>query len=346
MQYRKLGLSDLEVSVICLGSMTWGEQNSEAQAHEQIDYALDTGVNFIDVAEMYPVPPKAQTQGRTEQYLGSWLKRSGRRQDIILASKVTGRSAMHWIRDGEETRLSRAQIFRALERSLARLQTDYLDLYQVHWPDRQTNFFGKLGYQHTTEDDAYDIQETLGALDELRQAGKIRHIGISNETPWGLMRYLELARHAGLPRIVSIQNPYSLLNRSFEVGLAECAHRENIPLLAYSPLGFGVLSGKYLDGAQPPDARLTRWDRFDRYSKASAEPAVAAYVQLAQDHGLDPAQMALAYCNSRDFLASTIIGATSMGQLKSNIASIDITLGDDVLTGIEAIHDAHPSPCP
>lgn len=346
MKYRKLGRTELEVSVICLGTMTWGQQNSEAEAHEQIEYALDAGINFIDVAEMYPVPPMAETQGRTEQYVGSWLKSSGRREDITLASKVTGRSGMNWIRDGEETRLGRSQIRRAIEASLGRLQTDYLDLYQVHWPDRQTNFFGKLGYQHQAKDDAIAIEETLTALAELQQEGKIRHIGISNETPWGLMRYLDVARKLDLPRIASIQNPYSLLNRTFEVGLAECAEREDVPLLAYSPLGFGVLSGKYLNGAQPEDARLSLWDRFDRYSKAAAEPAVAAYVDLAAKHDLDPAQMALAYCNSRSFLTSTIIGATTMAQLQSNIESIDLTLSDEVLGSIEAIHERHPNPSP
>jgi len=346
MQYRKLGATDIDVSVICLGTMTWGQQNSEVQAHKQIDYALDQGVNFIDVAEMYPVPPMRETQGRTEEYLGHWIKQSGRRKDIVLTSKVTGRSDMTWIRDGEQTRLNRAQVRRALERSLTRLQTDYLDLYQVHWPDRQTNFFGKLGYVHQPKDDAYAIEETLAALDELKQQGKIRHVGISNETPWGLMRYLDIARHSNLERIVSIQNPYSLLNRSFEVGLAECAEREDVGLLAYSPLGFGVLSGKYLGGQQPANARLTLWDRFDRYSNATATPAVEAYVACARKHGLDPAQMALAYCNSRSFLTSTIIGATSMAQLQDNIASIDVVLNDEVLAEIEAIHARHPNPCP
>jgi len=346
MEYRKLGGTDIDVSVICLGSMTWGQQNSEAQAHEQINYALDQGVNFIDVAEMYPVPPMRETQGLTEKYVGNWLKKSGRRQDTVLTSKVTGRSDMTWIRDGEQTRLSRAQVRRALENSLTRLQTDYLDLYQVHWPDRLTNFFGKLGYVHEAEDDAYAIEETLAALDELKQEGKIRHVGISNETPWGLMRYLDIARQSNLERIVSIQNPYSLLNRSFEVGLAECAHREDVGLLAYSPLGFGVLSGKYLGGQQPANARLSLWDRFDRYSNAAAAPAVSAYVDCAYRHGLDPAQMALAYCNSRSFLTSTIIGATSMAQLQDNIASIDVVLNDDVLAEIEAIHARHPNPCP
>lgn len=346
MQYRKLGRSGLDVSVIALGSMTWGQQNTREQAHAQIEYALDAGVNFIDVAEMYPVPPIAETQGRTEQYVGDWLKKSGRRDDVILASKVTGRSEMHWIRDGENTRLSRAQIQWALEASLKRLQTDYLDLYQVHWPDRQTNFFGTLGYRHQPKDDAYEIAETLDTLTELQKAGKIRHIGISNETPWGLMRYLALAEESGMARIASIQNPYSLLNRTFEVGLAECAEREDVPLLAYSPLGFGVLSGKYLEDTQPENARLTLWDRFDRYSKPEAAPAIKAYVELAREHGLDPAQMALAYCNSRSFLTSTIIGATSMQQLKSNIASIDIQLSPDVLSAIEQIHARHPNPSP
>ena len=346
MQYRKLGRSDIDVSRICLGTMTFGEQNSEEEAHQQLDYALDQGVNFIDAAEMYPVPPKADTQGRTEEYIGSWLAASGKRDQVVLASKVTGRSSMDWIRDGFETRLTPRQIRSALEGSLERLHTDYIDLYQVHWPDRTTNTFGKLGYKHTVDEDAVPIEDTLGELGRLVEEGKIRCVGISNETPWGLMRYLRAAEQHGLPRVVSIQNPYSLLNRSFEIGLAECAEREDVRLLAYSPLAFGMLTGKYLDGAAPEGARLTRWERFSRYTNARGKQATADYVALAQKHGVDPAQMALAYVNSRSFLTSNIIGATTMQQLETNIASADIELSDELVQAIEAIHADNPNPCP
>lgn len=346
MRYRPLGDSGLNVSVIGLGTMTFGGQNSEAEAHEQLDYAVHHGVNLIDTAEMYPVPPRPETQGRTEEYVGSWLARHGHRRDLILATKVTGRSDMTWIRDGEMTRPGRGQIRAALEASLKRLRTDYVDLYQIHWPDRRTNFFGRLGYRHKPADDEIALEETLAEAAELVAAGKVRFLGLSNETPWGLMRYLHLAETRDLPRMVSIQNPYSLLNRTFEVGLAECAHREKVPLLAYSPLAFGVLSGKYLDGAKPANARLTLFDRFTRYTSEAGERATRAYVELAREHGLDPAQMALAYVNSRDFLASNLIGATTMAQLRDNIASADLQLDDEVLRGIESIHEAHPNPCP
>ncbi len=301
MEYRKLGPTALQVSAICLGTMTFGEQNSEADAHEQIDYALDRGVNFIDAAEMYPVPPRAETQGRTETYIGSWLAKTGRRRDVVLATKVTGhaRTAMEYLRDGETPRLTPAQIRRAVEDSLERLQTDHIDLYQLHWPDRATNTFGKRGYVHDPADEPVPIEETLGELARLADEGKIGHVGLSNETPWGVMQFLRAAERESLPRAVSIQNPYSLLNRSFEIGLAECSIREQVGLLAYSPLAFGVLSGKYLDGARPEGARLTRWERFARYQGHRAEQATAAYVALAREHGLDPAQMALAYVTSR-----------------------------------------------
>ncbi|MES1940813.1 aldo/keto reductase [Salinisphaera sp. T5B8] len=346
MQYRKLGRSDIDVSRIALGTMTFGEQNTEDEAHRQIDYALDQGVNFIDAAEMYPVPPKADTQGRTEEYIGSWLAASGRRDDVVLASKVTGRSKMDYLRDGFETRLTPKQIRSALEASLDRLHTDYLDLYQVHWPDRATNTFGKRGYVHNEDDDAVPIEETLGELGRLVEEGKIRCVGLSNETPWGLMRYLRAAENENLPRVVSIQNPYSLLNRTFEIGLAECAEREDVRLLAYSPLAFGMLTGKYLDGAMPEGARLTRWERFSRYTNARGQQATADYVALARKHGVDPAQMALAYVNSRSFLTSNIIGATTMEQLETNIASADIELSDELIQSIEAIHADNPNPCP
>lgn len=344
MKRRALGRSGLETSVIGLGTMTWGEQNSEVEAHAQLDAAVDAGVNFIDAAEMYPVPPRAQTQGRTEQYLGSWLKARGRRDEMLVATKVTGPADFPWLRGGP--RPSAQHIRRAIDDSLRRLQTDYVDLYQVHWPDRSTNFFGRLGYEPQDDAGAVPIEETLGALDELVRAGKARHVGVSNETPWGLMRYLRLAEERGWPRIASIQNPYSLLNRSFEVGLAEFAHREQVGLLAYSPLGFGVLSGKYLDGARPPRARLTLFERFQRYTGARVESAVRAYVALAREHGLDPAQMALAYAASRPFVASVLIGATTMEQLRANLAAAALALPRDVVARIEEIHRDHPNPAP
>jgi aryl-alcohol dehydrogenase-like predicted oxidoreductase len=341
---RPLGATGLQVSVVGLGTMTWGEQNSEAEAHEQLDAAVAAGVNFIDAAEMYPVPPKAETQGRTEQYLGSWLKARRNRSQVIVATKVTGPADMPWLRGGP--RPSRAQLRQALEASLRRLQTDYVDLYQVHWPDRSTNFFGRLGYEHRDAESALPIEETLEAFAQLVKEGKVRHVGISNETPWGLAEYLRLAREKGWPRVCSIQNPYSLLNRSFEVGLAEFAHREQVGLLAYSPLAFGVLSGKYLDGARPAGARLTLFSRFQRYTGERVERAVREYVALARRHGLDPARMALAYVYSRPFLASALIGATKMVQLRDNLAAAQLDLSSEVVAGIENIHRDHSNPAP
>ncbi|MBB3332036.1 aryl-alcohol dehydrogenase-like predicted oxidoreductase [Halomonas campaniensis] len=343
MQTRPLGNTGIEVSRLCLGTMTFGEQNSEAEAHEQLDRAVAFGINFIDTAEMYPVPPRAETQGRTEAYIGSWLKRRGARDDVILATKAAGPGLEH-IRGGP--RLTRDHLHRALDDSLARLQTDYVDLYQLHWPDRKTNFFGRLGYVHDEEEDATPLEETLSALRELVDAGKVRAIGLSNDTPWGVMRALHLAETLGLPRVASVQNPYNLLNRSFEVGLAEIAHREAVGLLAYSPLGFGVLSGKYLDGARPAGARLTLFERFQRYTSPLAEQATRDYVQIARDAGLDPAQMALAFVNSRSFLTSNIIGATTMDQLEDNLASESLKLDQGVLEAIEAVHARLPNPCP
>lgn len=348
MKHRKLGNTDIDVSLICLGSMTWGEQNTQEEGFAQMDMALDMGVNFFDVAEMYSVPPRPETCGKSEEIIGNWFASRGTRDRVILASKVTGKSdrnsGVGHIRDG--ARLSREQIAEAVEGSLKRLQTDYLDLYQVHWPERQTNFFGKLGYQHVAEHGLIAIEETLDALQTLVQQGKIRHIGISNETPWGIAEYLRLSELHGWPRIVSIQNPYSLINRTFEVGCAEFSMREQVGLLAYSPLAFGVLSGKYLHGAKPEGARLTLYERFSRYGKVNAEEAIEAYVNLAQEHGLDPAQMALAYVNTREFLTANIIGATNLQQLKSNIESVDLVLSSDVLEGIEAIHERFPNPSP
>ena len=347
MDFKTLGTTGLRVSDICLGTMTWGQQNSAEDAAEQLDYALSRGINFIDTAELYPVPPMAETQGRTEAYIVRWLAARGGRDDIVLASKVAGR-----VRGGDRgtmrggPRLSRDHIRQAIEGSLTRLQTDYLDLYQVHWPERKTNYFGALGYRQEPDDGSIPIEETLGALGELVAEGLVRHIGVSNETPWGLMKYLTLARERGLPVIASIQNPYNLLNRVFEVGLAEMVVEEQVAMLAYSPLAFGLLSGKYGGGARPEGARLTLWSRFGRYTGEAALRATDAYVALAREHGLDPAQMAIAYVRSRGFVTSTIIGATSLPQLQADIDGADLVLGDEVLAGIEAIHQRHPNPAP
>lgn len=345
MQYHPIPHSDLKVSKICLGTMTWGEQNSEAEAHQQLDYALAAGVNFIDTAEMYPVPPQQSTQGRTESYIGSWLAKTGKRADIVLATKVAGPADMvRYLRPQQQ--LDKRNIQLALEASLKRLQTDYIDLYQVHWPSRQTNFFGKLNYQATDEAEVTPILETLEALAEQVKAGKIRYLGLSNETPWGVMEYLRLAREHNLPRVISIQNPYNLLNRSFEVGLAEIAHREGVELLAYSPLAFGALSGKYLKGQWPQGARMTLYKRFARYFTEQGIAATEAYVALAQQYGLSPAQMALAYVNQRPFVAANIIGATSLEQLQENLGSLTLELSAELLEQLEALGRQYSNPCP
>lgn len=347
MEYRKLGNTDMDVSVVCLGTMTWGEQNSQAEAFLQMDHAFAEGVNFFDTAELYPIPPRAATCGRTEEIIGNWLQHTGMRDRIVLASKIAG-PGVGWIdhiRAGR-TRYTRADLRAALEASLRRLRTDYIDLYQLHWPERDTNYFGRLGFNPPVEEDYTPVAETLDALAEFVQAGMIRYIGLSNETPWGIMRFLQVAAERGLPRIVSVQNPYSLLNRSYEVGAAEVSWRERCGLLAYSPLGFGVLSGKYLNGARPPGARLTLYPDYARYSSPAAQQATADYAALAHAHGLDCAQMALAFVISRGFLTSAIIGATSMDQLRSNIAGCRLQLSGDVLDGIRAIHEAHPNPAP
>lgn len=346
MQYRKLGRTDIDVSMICLGTMTWGEQNSETEAHQQLDMALDTGVNFIDTAEMYPVPPKQETYSLTEQYIGNWLKQRQNRDKVILATKVAGKADwLPYLRDGKNC-FNRENIEAALNDSLKRLQTDYIDLYQLHWPDRKTNFFGRLGFSYDPDDDPVPIEETLQVLADIVKSGKVRYIGLSNETPWGVMRFLHLAETLNLPRIVSVQNPYNLLNRSYEVGLSEISHREDCGLLAYSPLAFGALSGKYLHGAKPEGARLTLFERFDRYSNPQALRAIEAYVNLARESALDAAQMALAYVNCRPFVTSNIIGATNLQQLRSNLDSIHISLSDDVLEKIEQIHTEIPNPSP
>ncbi len=346
MQYSYLGNSNIRVSKICLGTMTFGEQNTEAEGHSQLDMALDYGVNFIDTAEMYSIPPRAETYTSTETIIGNWLQKTGKRDQIVLATKVIGKADdwMPYVRGGC-ARLNRSNIETAINNSLKRLKTDVIDLYQMHWPDRNTNFFGQLEYQHQPDPSAATIDETLSVLKDLVQTGKVRQIGVSNETPWGVMEYLRLSEKLEAPRIVSIQNPYNLLNRSFEVGLSEFSHNEKVGLLAYSPLGFGVLSGKYLD-QQPANARLTLFSSYQRYSSGIAQKATADYVKLAQENGLSPAQMALAFVSSRPFVTANIIGATTLTQLKENIESIDINLSDDVLSGIENIHQNNTNPCP
>lgn len=346
MKYTKIPHTDLEVSKICLGTMTWGNQNTTEEGFEQMDYALEQGVNFFDTAELYPIPAHKDRYAHTEIIIGKWMKERKNRDKIVLASKIAGPGDYtSFIRT---TGFSPDSIREAVDGSLSRLQTDYLDLYQLHWPERNTNYFGKRGYHHK-EDEAWEdnIREVLETLGEMVKAGKIRHVGLSNETPWGVMRFLEEHRaNPDLPRMLTIQNPYSLLNRLYEVGLAEMSMRSGIGLLAYSPLGFGVLSGKYLGGKRPAKARITLFPNYSRYIGPSAEEATRKYVELARDHGLSPVQMALAFVNSRPFLTSNIIGATSMDQLKENIGSIDIELSKEVLRGIEKIHKDLPNPAP
>lgn len=346
MRYNQLADTGIEVSEICMGTMTYGEQNTESEGHLLMDMALDYGVNFFDTAEMYSIPAKAETYGRTEEIIGSWLNKKGNRDRIVLATKVIGQ-ADDWlphIRQGH-SRLNKVNIVRALEDSLKRLQTDYIDLYQVHWPDRKTNFFGKLGYHHQPDESAASIEETLSALNDLVDSGKVRYVGVSNETPWGVMEYLRWAERKNFPRIVSIQNPYNLLNRSFEVGLSEVSHQEDIGLLAYSPLAFGTLTGKYLD-ASPQKGRLTLFPGYKRYTNEGGITATRAYIDLALKHGLVPAQMALAFVSSHSFVCSSIIGATTVRQLKENLDSIEVELSEEILTGIDEIHLQNTNPCP
>lgn len=345
MQYSVLGTSGIKVSKICLGTMTWGQQNSEKEAHAQLDYALAQGVNFIDTAEMYPVPPTKETQGLTESYIGSWLSNGNNRDDIVLATKVAGPASwLPHMRGGP--RLNREHIEQALDASLSRLKTDYIDLYQLHWPERHTNYFGVLGYSSGDEKGAVPIEETLSVIKRLLELGRIRHYGLSNETPWGLSECLRCAERLNMPAPVSIQNPYNLLNRLYEVGLAEFSHREQVGLLAYSPLAFGVLSGKYLNGNRPEAARLTLFDRFTRYTHDRAEAAVKDYVELAGRYGLSPVQLALGFVNSREFVCSNIVGATTLDQLAENIASIQVVLSSELIEELEALHRRHTFPCP
>lgn len=344
MKKNTLGTSGLEVPVICLGTMTWGQQNTEEEAHQQLDYAVDErGINFIDTAEVYPIPPEKKLQGLTETYIGTWLAKRGKREDLIIASKVCIAGPLLQTRDTSDIHFDRKNIMDAIEGTLARLQTDYLDLYQIHWPERKTNFFGQRGYVHDVTDSSTSIHETVKALKELVDNGKVRHIGVSNETPWGLNEFLRVAREYDLPIVTSIQNQYSLTNRTFEIGLAEISIKEQVPLLAYSVLNMGALTGKYLDGAKPAKARFTLFGRNqERYNPPEAQTAIKAYVDVAKKHELDPAVMAIAYVCSRPFVASVIIGATNMDQLKTCIDAGEVVLSDEVLQDIEAVHQKYP----
>ena len=346
MEYRELGRTGVRISSLCLGTMTFGEQNSEAEGHAQMDYALDRGINIFDAAEIYPIPPKPETQGRTEAIIGTWLAARKVRDKVLIATKVAGRGKMVWLRKNETaTRQSPGQIVEAVEASLKRLKTDHIDLYQLHWPDRPMRVFEGLDYLHL-DGDHHPIGDILGALGRLVADGKVRFVGLSNETPWGVMSFLRASEQHGLPRPVSIQNAYNLVNRSFEMGLSEISHREQVGLLAYSPLGQGYLSGKYEGGALPKGSRKALFARLGRYEKGNGPAAISAYIDVARRHGLDPAQMAIAFAVFRPFVTSTIIGATTMDQLKTDIAAAALKLPEAVLADIEQVHLDYPNPCP
>jgi aryl-alcohol dehydrogenase-like predicted oxidoreductase len=348
-EYRQLGRTEIRVSSIALGTMTWGQQNTEAEGHQQLDYALDRGVNFIDTAENYSIPPRAETQGSTERIIGAWLQARKNRDKVILATKVSGPSDRTYLRgDGRPPKLDRANIREAIDGSLKRLQTDYVDLYQLHWPSRPVPLFGNARHAVSPppEDAETPIEETLAALGELVNEGKVRHIGLSNETAWGASRFLHLAELGRGPRVVSIQNAYNLLNRVYEDGLAEFAPREQVGLLAYSPLGQGYLTGKYQRGARPAGARTTLFERAQRYQKPGTEEAIDAYLAIARDFDIDPAQLALAFVTSRHFVTSNIIGATTLEQLKTNLDSRRVKITPEIEARINAAHQLHGNPAP
>ena len=344
MNYKKLGNTDINVSTICLGTMTWGEQNTQSEAFEQMNYSLENGVNFWDTAELYAVPPKAETYGHTETIIGNWFEETKKRKDIILASKVGGPSRKY-MRNGENS-FTGKNLEDALHGSLKRLKTDYIDLYQLHWPERNVNNFGKLGYEHK-ENDWNKFEDVLENLKKFIEKGKIRYVGLSNETPWGVMNYLQLAKDKDLPRMMAIQNPYSLLNRSYEVGLAEVSIRENIGCLAYSPLASGYLSGKYRNKQFPKGSRMERdFDFWTRYRKPNMENAVEDYYKISQKYDLDMSQMSIKFCEVQDFMTSVIIGATTMEQLKTNVESVKVNLDSEVIKEINNVQKKYPNPCP
>lgn len=347
-QKRKLGSTEIEVTACCLGTMTWGEQNTEEEGHAQMDYAIGQGVNFFDTAEMYAVPPRPETQGRTEEIIGTWFQKTGKRKDIILASKMCGRSTQTWTRDGDVpyTRQTKQQVDEAVEKSLKRLQTDYIDLYQLHWPDRPVGMFGnRMKHKHYAID-FEPFEEILSHLDAHVKAGRIRHIGLSNETAYGVMRFVAESEKRGLPRIQSIQNAYSLVNRTFEQDLEECCVREEVSLLAYSPLAQGYLTGKYRNGALPDGSRKQLFERLQRYEKPAAEGAINSYLDLAAKYGADPAEFAIKFCDSRPFMGATIIGATSMQQLETCIRGFSLNWTEEMEQDVSTLHERQPSPCP
>ena len=344
MNYRKLGNTNLEVSTICLGTMTWGEQNTQEEGFDQMDFALDQGVNFWDTAELYAVPPRKETFGHTETIIGNWFEKSKKRDKVILASKIAGPSRKY-LRNGENSFVG-PNLEEALNNSLKRLKTDYIDLYQLHWPERNVNNFGKLGYVHK-ENNWNQFEDVLGELKKYIDKGKIRYAGLSNETPWGTLKYLEISKDNNLPRMMCVQNPYNLLNRSYEVGLAEISIREKIGCLAYSPLASGYLSGKYRNKAFPKGSRMERdFDFWTRYRKPNIDEAVEEYFKISNEHNLDMSQMSIKFCEIQDFVTSVIIGATTMEQLKTNIESVNVNLSDDVIKKINKIQTIYPNPCP
>jgi len=345
MNYKKLGNTDINLSTICLGTMTWGEQNSEEEGFQQMDYALDQGVNFWDTAELYSIPPRAETFGHTEIIIGNWFKKTKKRKQVILATKVCG-PMRSYVRGGGN-QYGVKNITEALEGSLKRLQTDYIDLYQLHWPERNTNMFGRLGYEHNDVGDWNKFEDILGNLKKFVDDGKIRHVGLSNETPWGTKKFLEVAKEKRLPRMMSVQNPYNLLNRTYEVGLAEISIRDQIGLLAYSPLAIGYLTGKYRNNQIPKKSRLdVDRDFWTRYNKPNAEKAVEAYYQIAKKNNIDMAQMSLKFCEIQPFVTSVIIGATTMEQLKTDIESVNVKLTDEIIKEINEVQKIYPNPCP
>ncbi len=344
MNYKKLGNTELNVSTICLGTMTWGEQNTQNEAFEQMDYSLDNGVNFWDTAELYAVPPKAETYGHTETIIGNWFEKTKKRKDVILASKVGGPSRKY-MRNGENS-FTGKNLENALHGSLKRLKTDYIDLYQLHWPERNVNNFGRLGYEHK-ENNWNKFEDVLENLKKFIEEGKIRYVGLSNETPWGVMNYLQLSKDKDLPRMMSIQNPYSLLNRSYEVGLAEVSIRENIGCLSYSPLASGYLTGKYRNKQFPKGSRMERdFDFWTRYRKPNTSEAVEEYYKISQKFDLDMSQMSIKFCEVQDFMTSVIIGATTMEQLKTNVESVKVSLDSEVIKEINNVQKKYPNPCP
>ena len=346
MNFRKLGNTDLKVSTICLGTMTWGEQNNQKEAFEQMDYAISQGINFFDTAEMYAVPSTEKTFGKTETIIGNWFKERNNRKKVILATKISG-PGLSWIRGGG-LQYTKENISSALLGSLERLQTDYIDLYQLHWPERNTNYFGKLGYKHKTEEREWnDFESILRTLKQFVDEGKIRYIGLSNESAWGLSKFLELSRSQNLPRVMSVQNPYNLLNRTYEVGLAEISIREQSGLLAYSPLASGVLSGKYRNNQKPKGSRLQLFgDYFPRYAGKSSNLAVEEYFKVAKKHKISLAQLSLAFVNQQSFVTSNIIGATTMKQLEENIGSVNIKLSSEIIDEINSVHKNNSNPAP